>query len=90
MAALWHLLWGPMSGDQSHEPADRIGDQVHGRWVGDHVRVISDYAEGDTYRTVLDEWTEISEILRPVLAWWCGAVYEQRGDHWYRHEEPDR
>ena len=89
--ALWHLLWPPMPGDQSYEPVDRIGDQVHGRWVGDKVRIVSDYAEPETYQAVLQEWAEISHIIRPVLAWWCGVIYEQRdgSDYWYRREDPD-
>ena len=90
MAALWHLLWPPMLGDQSYEPVDRINDQVHGRWVGDNIRIVSDYVESDAYRTILDEWTEISDLIRPVLSWWCGAIYEQRDGHWFRHEDPDR
>jgi len=51
---------------------------------------VSDYVEPDAYRPILDVWTEISDVLRPVLARWCGAVYEQRDGQWFRHEDPDR
>jgi hypothetical protein len=90
MAALWHLLWPPYNDPPTRSEAlFRWDDQVHGRWVGGDVRVLTDESDRELYREVLAEWTEISDLLRPVLSFWCAATYIERDGHWYREADPN-